>query len=153
MGLFSFLKGAGAKVINKAGTQPETDKADLIRKHVQRYGFLVEDLEFSLNGERLTLKGKVDTLETKNKIIVAAGNVDGISEVEDLLEVKNLPEEAQPEEQFYTVQKGDTLSKIARQFYGNANKYPVIFEANKPMLTNPDLIYPGQMLVIPPIEE
>ena len=54
-----------------------------------------------------------------------------------------------PEAKFYTVNKGDTLSKIAKQFYGDANQYPKIFEANKPMLKNPDEIYPGQMLRIP----
>lgn len=54
------------------------------------------------------------------------------------------------ESQFYTVKSGDTLSKIAKEFYGEANKYPQIFEANKPMLTHPDKIYPGQMLRIPP---
>ena len=47
------------------------------------------------------------------------------------------------------MKSGDTLSKIAREFYGSANKYPVIFEANKPMLSNPDRIYPGQVLRIP----
>ena len=51
---------------------------------------------------------------------------------------------------FYTVQKGDTLSKIAKDQYGNANKYQQIFEANKPMLKDPDKIYPGQVLRIPP---
>lgn len=152
MGLLSFLKGAGAKVLGMKEDVKEVDKAALIREHVKRYGFLVEDLRFSLNGERLTLSGKVDTLEIKNRIIVAAGNIEGISEVEDLLEVKNPTAGAKQQEQFYTVQKGDSLSKIAKQFYGNANKYPVIFEANKPMLKNPDLIYPGQMLVIPPLE-
>ncbi|HEX7719895.1 MAG TPA: LysM peptidoglycan-binding domain-containing protein, partial [Woeseiaceae bacterium] len=55
----------------------------------------------------------------------------------------------QPESNFYTVKSGDTLSKIAREVYGNASKYPVIFEANKPMLSNPDRIYPGQVLRIP----
>ena len=53
-------------------------------------------------------------------------------------------------EQTYTVAKGDTLSKIAKEFYGEANKYHQIFEANKPMLKDPDKIYPGQMLRIPP---
>ncbi len=140
-------------MLGKKEDVKEVDKAALIREHVKRYGFLVEDLQFSLHGERLTLSGKVDTLEIKNRIIVAAGNIEGISEVEDLLEVKNPPEETKPQEQFYTVQKGDSLSKIAKQFYGNANKYPAIFEANKPMLKDPDLIYPGQMLVIPPLKE
>jgi nucleoid-associated protein YgaU len=52
---------------------------------------------------------------------------------------------------FYTVQRGDTLSKIAKAHYGDAMKYPVIFEANRPMLTDPDKIYPGQALRIPPL--
>jgi nucleoid-associated protein YgaU len=54
------------------------------------------------------------------------------------------------ESKYYTVVKGDTLSKISKEFYGNPNKYPQIFEANKPMLTHPDKIYPGQLLRIPP---
>ena len=53
------------------------------------------------------------------------------------------------ESQFYTVKKGDTLSRIAKEMYGDASKYPVIFEANKPMLKDPDKIYPGQVLRIP----
>ena len=47
------------------------------------------------------------------------------------------------------VKPGDTLSKIAKEEYGDANTYMKIFEANKPMLSNPDKIYPGQMLRIP----
>lgn len=50
----------------------------------------------------------------------------------------------------YTVKAGDTLSKIAKQFYGDANKYPVIFDANRDKLKDPDKISPGQKLVIPP---
>jgi nucleoid-associated protein YgaU len=49
-----------------------------------------------------------------------------------------------------TVRSGDTLSKIAKDAYGDANAYMQIFEANKPMLSNPDRIYPGQVLRIPP---
>ena len=48
---------------------------------------------------------------------------------------------------------GDTLGKIAKNYYGNAMKYPVIFEANKPMLTHPDKIYPGQVLRIPVLDK
>jgi nucleoid-associated protein YgaU len=71
--------------------------------------------------------------------------IPGVSEVHDNIAVAT-PE---PEAEFYEVAKGDTLSKIAKQFYGDANKYNVIFEANKPMLSNPDRIYPGQKLRIP----
>lgn len=52
-------------------------------------------------------------------------------------------------EQSYTVVAGDSLSKIARHFYGDANKWPRIHEANRDQIKNPDLIYPGQKLRIP----
>ena len=58
-----------------------------------------------------------------------------------------------PEAQYHDVVRGDTLSAIAKKFYGDANKYPVIFEANKPMLSHPDKIYPGQKLRIPPLAQ
>lgn len=83
--------------------------------------------------------------ELKEKILVAVGNVAGISGVEDHVAVA----QSAAESQFYTVKKGDTLSAIAKAVYGNANQYNKIFEANKPMLTHPDKIYPGQVLRIP----
>lgn len=49
----------------------------------------------------------------------------------------------------HTVQKGDTLSKIAQHYYGDMKKYMAIFEANRDILKNPDLIHPGQVLTIP----
>jgi nucleoid-associated protein YgaU len=78
-------------------------------------------------------------------VILAAGNVYGVAAVQDMMTV----DLSQPEAKFYTVVKGDTLSKIAKEFYGNANAYMKIFEANKPMLSHPDKIYPGQNLRIP----
>jgi nucleoid-associated protein YgaU len=84
--------------------------------------------------------------ETKEKVILAAGNVEGVAAVEDMMSV----DVSTPAAQYYTVVKGDTLSNIAKDFYGNANDYMRIFEANKPMLKHPDKIYPGQNLRIPP---
>ena len=83
---------------------------------------------------------------TKEKILLCCGNVAGVTHVNDRMEV----DDPQPEAQFHEVVSGDNLSKIAKKFYGDANKYPIIFEANKPMLTHPDKIYPGQVLRIPP---
>ena len=80
-------------------------------------------------------------------MLLCCGNVQGVAGVNDMLVVK----EPAPEAQWHVVVSGDNLSKIAKKFYGDANKYPVIFEANKPMLTHPDKIYPGQMLRIPPV--
>ena len=85
------------------------------------------------------------TQADREKVILVLGNTAGIAQVDDRLEV----ERKEPEAQFYTVKAGDTLSKIAKQHYGNANKYPTILEANRPMLRNPDQIYPGQVLRIP----
>ena len=79
------------------------------------------------------------------KAILTAGNIDGVGRVDANIVVA----ETASEPQFYAVKSGDTLSKIAHEFYGNANRYPEIFEANKPMLTHPDKIYPGQNLRIP----
>ena len=87
-----------------------------------------------------------DNQATKEKIVLCCGNVQGVEAVNDQLTV----DLSEPEAQYYTVVKGDNLSKISKQFYGDPNRYARIFEANKPMLKSPDLIYPGQTLRIPP---
>jgi nucleoid-associated protein YgaU len=154
MGLISFIKAAGEKIFGKSEEKREQEKAELIAAHIKKIGFDTSDIQVTVDNERVILNGTIDTIDNKNKIIVTAGNIEGISSVDDQIIVKNPPVVAppQPEKQFYTVKKGDYLSKIAKEVYGNANKYNIIFEANKPMLKDPDLIYPGQVLVIPPLE-
>ncbi len=159
MGLVSFIKNAGEKLF-KSEERREQEKAADILAHIKKFGFDTSNIQATVDGSKVTLTGKVDTWINKNKIVVSAGNVEGIDAVDDRLMVVQakpvtpaqtpvapLP----PEKQFYTVKKGDYLSKIAKEVYGDAKKYPVIFEANKPMLKDPDLIYPGQVLVIPPL--
>lgn len=58
-----------------------------------------------------------------------------------------------PPEQTYTVASGDSLSKIAKEFYGKASAWPAIFEANRDQLDDPDRIKPGQVLKIPPAKD
>ena len=82
---------------------------------------------------------------TKEKILLCCGNVSGVEKVNDMLTVSQPADESR----YYTVVRGDTLSAIAKTQYGNANAYMKIFEANKPMLSHPDKIYPGQLLRIP----
>ena len=94
---------------------------------------------------KVTVYGVAPDQQTKEKIVLCCGNVAGVSSVNDMMSV----DQSSAESKYYTVVSGDTLSKIAKQFYGNANDYPKIFEANKPMLSNPDKIYPGQKLRIP----
>jgi nucleoid-associated protein YgaU len=150
MGLISFIKTAGEKIF-KSEAKREQEKAELITAHIRKFGFDTSNILVNVDDEKVTLTGSIDTLDNKNKIIVTAGNIEGISAVDDRIIVKQPPVIAPPipEKQFYTVKKGDYLSKIAKEVYGNANKYNVIFEANKPMLKDPNLIYPGQVLVIP----
>lgn len=153
MGLFSFLKNAGAKLFGG------TDEAPLEKKDnsqvtaalvamVERMGLKVNNLNIQFNGASATVSGEAHTQQDKEKIILTVGNVEGVETVDDQMTVVQT-ETPEPEATFHTVEKGDTLSKIAKHVYGDAMKYPIIFEANKPMLTSPDLIYPGQVLRIP----
>src|SRR5690606_25910066 len=105
----------------------------------------VENLKVKIDDDMAIVTGKAHDQSTKEKVILVVGNTQGIASVDDQMSV----EHAEPEAQFHTVIKGDTLGKIAKKYYGNAMKYPIIFEANKPMLTDPDKIYPGQVLRIP----
>ena len=121
--------------------QRETALANL----VNQMGFHVQDLLIDVEGDKVTVKGKANSQEEKEKIVLLLGNSEGVGSVDDQLQVAN-PE---PSAQYYDVKSGDNLSKIAKQFYGDANKYHLIFEANRPMLKNPDAIFPGQKLRIP----
>ena len=155
MGLFSFMKDAGEKLFGKKDENASAEEtsqhnqaaAQAIFDHINSLGLQWSNLMVNYDAGQVTLTGQTPDQENREKIVLAAGNVDGVNNVSDQLEVSSPAAEAV----FYTVVKGDTLSKIAAQHYGNANKYPVIFEANKPMLSHPDKIYPGQNLRIPPL--
>lgn len=165
MGLFSFIKDAGAKVFGIGKTTAE-EKAEAALEEAARVaaknerasqrlinvigelGLEVENLCVSIDGEVATINGTAKNQMTREKVILVVGNTAGISGVEDEMMV----EVEEPVATFHTVERGDTLSKIAKKVYGNAMKYPVIFEANRPMLTHPDKIYPGQVLRIPALD-
>lgn len=157
MGLFSFLGTAGAKIFG--GGAIDENK---VREHVLAQGLQLDPFTVVAHPDEkmVSLIGFAKTMEDKEKAIVAAGNVTGVEKVDDRLKVgvapaapvltTDAPEGDAPSAKFVTVVAGDTLSKIAKAQYGDANKYNLIFEANKPMLTHPDKIYPGQVLRIPP---
>ncbi len=150
MGLFSFLKRAGKKITNnepaeaKVVETAENAKITAMKAEIQRLGIPVSGLNVEL-AEQVVITGQTATNADREKIILALGNCDGVGCVDDRITVTN-PE---PEAKFYTVQSGDTLSKISKSVYGDPMKYNTIFEANKPMLEHPDKIYPGQVLRIP----
>ncbi|MFZ4535984.1 peptidoglycan-binding protein LysM [Propionivibrio sp.] len=155
MGLFSFIKEAGEKLFGHGEAQASqsdpavanASAANAIKDYIARMNLSAEELSVGFDGASgtVTVAGKVATQAVKEKILLCCGNVAGVVQVEDQLTVA----EAAAEPQFYTVVRGDTLSKIAREYYANANDYMKIFEANKPMLAHPDKIYPGQVLRIP----
>lgn len=146
MGLFTFLKDAGEKLFG--GTEA---KADELKKHLDAQGLDTKDIQVHVNGDQVELKGAVKDQSTLEKAILAVGNSAGIAGVKTDGVTVSAPGE---ESRFYTVKSGDTLWKIAETEYGKGNggKYTVIFEANKPMLKDPDKIYPGQNLRIPPLK-
>lgn len=146
MGLFSFVKGAGEKLWDNL-TKKGEDKSEKLKSHLENSGVDgVENVNISVDDNGVVnVSGDAVDQETKEKVMLVLGNVDGVEEVKDTISVQN----SAPEARFYTVKKGDNLSKIAKAEYGNANDYMKIFEANKPMLTHPDKIYPGQVLRIP----
>lgn len=144
MSLFAFVKDAGVKLWESLVGQ-EAQAAESLKEHVAKVGLGNPDIEVSVEGGKVIARGEVASQEEKEKILLALGNVAGVGEVDDQISV-TMPA---PEARFVTVKKGDTLSAIAKAEYGNANAYMKIFEANKPMLSHPDKIYPGQVLRIP----
>jgi nucleoid-associated protein YgaU len=133
MGLFNFWKKSGKKLADEP-------TAEVLKQEVAELGLDAEGLDFEVDGDKVKITGAALTPELREKVILAVGNVEGVAEVED---------EAADDAVFHTVEKGDTLSAIAKKTLGSANRYPEIFEANKPMLSHPDKIYPGQVLRIP----
>lgn len=142
MGLFSFIKDAGAKIFGSA----KAATPDVLQKELAGHG-LPSDVAISIDGDKVKVSGKAMTTEEAEKIILALGNTAGIASVEsELIVSKEVPAAV-----FYTVKKGDTLWKIAEEHYGKGQgaKYNDIVKANTPPVKNPDLIQPGWVLRIP----
>ncbi|ERH65206.1 MULTISPECIES: peptidoglycan-binding protein LysM [Pantoea] len=144
MGLFNFVKEAGEKLWD--AVSGGDDQSKKLQEHINQLGLPDSDkVKVDVQGDTVKVSGDGISQELKEKILVAAGNVAGITKVEDNVTTSDSATQAE----FYTVKKGDTLSAISKQVYGTPNEYNKIFEANKPMLTHPDKIYPGQVLRIP----
>ena len=147
MGLFKFIKDAGAKLFG-GGAQAATGES--LTKEVQGHGFDAGKLNIDVQGDRVKLSGQAMTQEEAEKIILSLGNTVGVAEVD----TSDLQVQAPgTESTMYTVKKGDTLWKIAEVHYGKGQgaKYTEIVKANTPPVKNPDLIQPGWVLRIPPL--
>lgn len=147
MGLLSFVKEAGEKILDAVSGGSKEDQADRLKKHIDSLNLPgAEKVSIAVADDgSATISGDVGSQEDKEKILVAVGNVSGVGQVNDSVTVTQRGAESR----YYTVKSGDSLSAIAKAMYGSASDYQDIFEANKPMLTHPDKIYPGQVLIIP----
>ena len=124
-------------------------KASALIAHVQELGLAFKTLKVSIKADdTVVVAGEVEEQADSEKIVLALGNVEGVESVDNQMTVIT----PAPEARYHTVVKGDWLSKIAKEYYGDAMKYNIIFEANKPMLKDPDEIYPGQVLRIPNLD-
>ncbi|HEX3033857.1 MAG TPA: peptidoglycan-binding protein LysM [Thermodesulfobacteriota bacterium] len=160
MGMFDFLKGVGESILG--GDNDDKEVENLLNKQL---GGKIQNLKAEVSDGLVKLHGTCDSLATKEKAVLLAGNIKGIEKVDDTdlktrpsqpktaqqgkAESKPKEEKEEGESQFYEIKSGDNLSKIAKQFYGDANKYPLIFEANREVIKDPDKIYPGQKIRIP----
>ena len=177
MGLFDFVTDAGEKLTEKVLGSTDNDdlnktvevsqeridqlRSEQITKAIAELDIDGEQVSVNVNESVAVIKGSAPNQAALEKIVLCAGNQHGIGEVDCQLQV-DVPAsvagspahveaaDVSAESTFYTVDSGDTLGKIAQNFYGSASKYMVIFEANQPMLKDPDKIYPGQKLRIPP---
>ena len=167
MGMFSFIKEAGEKLFGRkevedaatkaaadASAQARLDElnaqaASAIAAYIETQQLGVSGLDVAFDGATgaVTVQGQAPSQEASEKVALCCGNVSGVQSVSTLLAVSAPADESR----YHDVVRGDTLSAIAKTYYGNAAKYPAIFEANKPMLSHPDKIYPGQKLRIPPL--
>ena len=166
MGFFDFVKSAGKKL---GFGDDDAENAKELKKELDSHGLGTEAVEIEVKGDTAIVKGAVKDQSIFEKAIVAVGNTLGISKVEASELKVGIPEglsldggadmnaiiaAATPakEPRFHTVEKGDTLWAVSQKAYGDGSKYQIIFEANTPMLSHPDKIYPGQVLRIPDIE-
>jgi nucleoid-associated protein YgaU len=164
MSLISFIQEAGEKLFNRpkaapgaapaAAATPDIDALNAsagqaIEKYIASQGLKADGLDVKYDGasQTVTVSGVAPDQATKEKIVLCCGNVAAVAKVNDMLTVAD---GGGQESTYREVKSGDTLSKIAKEAYGDANAYMKIFDANKPMLSNPDKIYPGQKLRIPP---
>ncbi len=139
MGFFDFMKNVGTDLF-KGGKDEAKEVQTLLKAE---FGDKISDLVVKHNDGAITLSGSCVDEATKEKAILLAGNIKGVGQVNsDKFTAPTASE-------FYTIKSGDSLSKIAKQYYGDAMKYPVLFEANREVIKHPDKIYPGQQIRVP----
>lgn len=147
MGLFDFVKDVGRQVFNT-----DAEAADNIKQHLEIKTSGLSNLDVKFDDGVATICGDCTSEAVRNSAILLAGNIKGVEKIiaDDLKAPKPKPEEPEETVEYYEIVSGDTLGAVAKRFYGNASKYTKIFEANRDILSDPNKIYPGQKIRIPP---
>jgi nucleoid-associated protein YgaU len=143
MGLFDFAKNIGKSLFGK-----EAEASEKIKQEIEQDNPGIEGLDVKYDNGVVSLSGTAASAEALEKAVLMAGNVKGVQEVK-VDGVAAPPQTAEVD--FYVIEQGDTLSAIAKQFYGDANAYPQIVEANREVIKDADLIFPGQKIRIPKV--
>lgn len=130
----------------QAERRAEAKQSVELEKYVRDLGLEIRGLDIRYDDGVAYIDGTAKDAATKERVILAVGNTHNVEKVDESIEVE---EDDGSDAEMYVVKKGDTLWAIATEAYGDGNRYPEIFEANRPMLTDPDLIFPGQVLRIP----
>ena len=145
MGLFDFASKIGKKLFGG-----DDDPAEKIQEHIEQANPGVENLKVEVNDGVATIKGDAESPAALEKAILMAGNAMGIDEVQ-AADATVAGQQAQfgGDDEFYIIEKGDSLWKIAEKAYGSGIKYKEIFEANREVIEDPDKIFPGQKIRIP----
>ena len=141
MGLFDFARNIGKKLFGSEDEAPQK-----IKEYIEEENPGVSNLDVSVEDGVASISGQAESAEAMEKAVLMAGNVKGIGEVR--ADGLTAPAPVQ-EVQYYEIQSGDTLSAIAKKYYGKASDYPRIFEANREVIKDANLIYPGQKIRIP----
>ena len=150
MGLFDFAKEIGSKIFNM-----DAEAGEKITEYIEANNPGIDNLTAAYDDGKVNLVGSTDSLEAAQKAVLMAGNIKGVNEVTVNIAVSEVDDAdiqaaLEPENvEYYIIQSGDSLSKIAKKYYQNAMEYPRIFDANKEVIKDPDLIYPGQKIRIP----
>ena len=142
MSLFDFAKNIGRKIFNK----DKDDPAEKIKEHIEENNPGIDGLEVAYEDGKVTISGDASSADALEKAVLIAGNIHGVADVD--ASTVSAPVQTITIE-YYEIKSGDTLSKIAKQFYGKASEYPRIFDANREVIGDPDLIFPGQKIRIP----
>ncbi|WP_439239827.1 peptidoglycan-binding protein LysM [Lonepinella sp. BR2474] len=146
MGLFDFVGNIGKKIFGK-----DEDPSQAVTNHIAEDNPGIDNVAVTVEDGVAKISGDATSASALEKAILMAGNIAGVESVNvDAVNLAN-GEQLATEDEFYVIQKGDTLSAIAKKFYGNAAKYPAIVEANKEVIKDANKIFPGQKIRVPKV--